>query len=62
MDKNYCPTHHLYYTGQECPLCASERVNGYAKKFSSKPKEEKVIEKEISEEDLNKLKDKFNKK
>lgn len=30
MNKNYrkfCPTHHYFYNGNECPFCFQERIN-----------------------------------
>ena len=34
MSKNFCPIHHYYYEGIECPLCSQERFERYAKKYS----------------------------
>lgn len=63
--KLLCLTHHLFYTGGECPLCRQERSERYAQRFGGyteeKPKH-KEKEQEITEDDLNKLISKFNKK
>ena len=64
-EKKYCPTHHLYYTNTECPMCFQERMNRYDKKFGKKeeekkPKNEECLE--VTQDSLEKLKAKFNKK
>lgn len=65
-NKNYCPTHHLYYNGSECPLCREERTATYVKKFgktdASEEKKKFKNEREINEDDITKLMDKFNSK
>ena len=68
--KNFCPTHHLYYKGNVCPLCEKERIDHMAKKFGKKEmqaivgddftKNEKKYRKEITESDLERLVQKFN--
>ena len=65
--KKYCSIHHFYYSGEECPFCASERVQALSRKFNKdkiedKPKKEKnkSNDKEITQTDLEKLKNKFN--
>ena len=65
IQKTLCPTHHLFYTAVECPLCRQERLEHYSHKYVGsssevKPKVEK--DREITEDDLSKLKNKFNKK
>ena len=65
IQKTLCPTHHLFYTAVECPLCRQERLEHYARKYVGstsevKPKVEK--DREITADDLSKLKNKFNKK
>lgn len=66
--KKYCVTHHFYYSGEECPFCASERVHALDRRFNKskntlkKDTEKKEKSKEITQEDLEKLKDKFNSK
>lgn len=67
-DKNFCTIHHLYYNGEECSLCRSERLKYYANKYNTKAnyiKKEKVADnsdREISKEDILKLKNKFDNK
>jgi hypothetical protein len=65
IQKTLCPTHHLFYTAVECPLCRQERLEHYSQKYVGntsevKPKVEK--NREITADDLSKLKNKFNKK
>lgn len=68
MNKKFCATHHLYYNGSECPMCLSERLNYYDHKYNRKTedvKQEKAFKKkdrEINEDDISKLMEKFNKK
>lgn len=70
MDKKFCATHHLYYRGNECPLCLSERISYYDRKYNNTDKgcddeKDKVKEKkdrEINDDDLSKLVNKFNKR
>lgn len=59
--KKYCPTHHFYYTGEECPFCRQERIQKLDKRFNKKPVVEKEsdADKEITMDDIQKLKDKF---
>lgn len=69
-NKNYCSIHHLYYSGNECPMCREERTAIYVKKYGeanvSTVKEEKNKKenksREINEEDISKLMEKFNSK
>ena len=70
--KKYCSIHHFYYSGEECPFCASDRVQALSRKFNKdkieyKPKKDSVKkeknksnDKEITQTDLEKLKNKFN--
>ena len=70
--KKYCSIHHFYYSSEECPFCTSERVQALSRKFnkdktedkskkdSSKKEKNKSKEKEITQTDLEKLKNKFN--
>lgn len=72
--KKYCSIHHFYYGGEECPFCASERVQALRRKFNKdkiedKPKKDsfkkeknKSNDKEITQIDLEKLLKKFNSK
>ena len=68
MSKKFCATHHLYYNGAEFPMCLSERLNYYDHKYNGKTedvKQEKAFKKkdrEINEDDISKLMEKFNKK
>ena len=64
MEKNFCPTHHLFYYGQECPLCRQERTQRYVKTFGHVPPADKINKKEepdreATAEDFNKLLSKF---
>ena len=66
MTKKLCPTHHLYYTGERCPLCESERIESYASKFGKygnntvDDKQQKAEkERDINEEDLERLINKY---
>lgn len=66
MEKKYCPIHHLYYSGNECPMCMSERIASLEKRFVKKPQtievKHKPKSKEITQESLNELMAKFNKR
>ena len=68
MNKKFCATHHLYYNGAECAMCLSARLNYYDHKYNSKTedvKQEKAFKKkdrDINEDDISKLMEKFNKK
>lgn len=66
MIKNFCPTHCLYYTGNECPMCAQERIASLEKRFvkTEKKVSKKIVsvEKEITVDALDALKAKFNTK
>lgn len=59
--KHFCSIHHLYYNGIVCPLCEKERienlVNRYNKQISNGKKAKN--EREITENDIEKLKNKF---
>lgn len=64
--KVFCPTHHYYYNGNECPFCREERIKALNKKFNCdviESKDEKNMEKskdrEITKDDLDKLVNKF---
>lgn len=70
-NKNYCPIHHLYYSGSECPMCREERTAMYIKKYGDStvsPNTEKEVPKKhktnndrgINDEDISKLMEKFN--
>jgi len=68
MDKKFCAIHRLYYQGHECPLCLSERVSYYDRKYNGKTedvkekKSSKKVDREINKDDISKLMEKFNKK
>ena len=64
MTKNYCQVHHLYYSGNECPMCMSERIANLEKMFVKKPQtiEIKPESKEITQESLKELMTKYNKR
>lgn len=70
--KKYCSIHHYYYSSDKCPFCVSDRVQALSRKFNKdkiedKPKKDSVKkeknksnDKEITQIDLEKLKNKFN--
>ena len=60
--KNYCQIHHLFYEGNECPLCRKERAERYSQKFKKEEKPVKKEKTEVTVSDLNKLVEKFNSK
>ena len=67
MEKKYCPIHHLYQTGNECPMCCSERIASLEKRFVKKEekpiiKEKKKKDEEVSEASLEALMEKFNRR
>lgn len=61
MEKKYCTIHHLWYKGNECPMCCSERVAKLEKKFMQKRKKT-VADKEITQASIEALIAKFNNK
>lgn len=58
--KKFCPTHHLYYQDVECPMCRQERVQHMSQRYTTNSEEPKEERKEINEDDLMKLVEKFN--
>lgn len=65
MEKKYCEIHHLYYAGDICPFCQSEKYERMSRKYTHNPKK-KVEKKEdserqgkITEDVINKLKKHF---
>lgn len=62
--KTLCPIHRLFYTGNECPICRQERSERYAQRFAHRTVSVNKINenREITENDINKLLNKFNKK
>jgi SpoVK/Ycf46/Vps4 family AAA+-type ATPase len=68
MEKKYCETHHLYYSGDICPFCQSEnyermsRLHNHKYKKQEKPKKEESSEPvEITDDVINKLRNHFKK-
>lgn len=59
--KKYCPIHHYYYSGNVCPLCASEKYSKMMESYKTveQPKKIKKVD-EVTDDMLSKLKDKFN--
>lgn len=65
MDKKLCSVHHLYFKGVECPLCLEERIKRMEEKFAKNDEvvpKKKNATKEVTEDMLNKLKEKFGSK
>ena len=61
--KNYCSTHHFYYKSLTCPICEKERIQRLEREYVKINDSKKNViqeEREITEEDINKLKNKFN--
>ncbi len=67
--KTLCPIHRLFYTGNECPICRQERSERYAQRFVSHTYSvascntvKDDINREITENDIDMLINKFNSK
>ena len=67
--KTICPIHRFMYKGDVCPLCEKERIDSLAKRYVNNGNKERVslnkekkLDREISENDINKLLEKFGKK
>lgn len=71
MNKKFCATHHLYYQGTECSMCLNERLSYYDHKYNvshnkvetnenKKSMSQKGKDREINEDDISKLMNKFN--
>ena len=61
--KTICPIHHFSYSGSVCPFCEKERLDRLATRFVKEEDRRKPLkEKEITENDIQKLLNKFNKK
>ena len=68
--KKFCIKHHFYYSGTSCPFCENDRINELSKKYKVHKKESdmcskkktKEVNRELTIDDLNKLKEKFNSK
>lgn len=59
--KQFCPLHHFFYNGKNCPFCEQERIEHLSQKFDKNMSEiKKDKAHEITEDDLEKLKQKFN--
>ena len=56
MEKKLCEVHFFKYSGVECPFCVQERVSKFLVK---KPETEKKVSGEITEDMIEKLKNKF---
>ena len=65
-NKHLCPIHHYMYSGTTCPLCEKDRLENLAHRYVKSPIQEKPKHeekpREVTEEDLNKLVEKFNSK
>lgn len=57
--KKLCETHRVYYRGEKCPYCEQERIEKLTKTFvkEEKPKDK---DREINEDDIARLIEKFN--
>ena len=68
--KQICPVHRFSYSGSVCPFCEKDRINRLAHRFVktiesndvNDHNDKKEIQREITENDLQKLMDKFNSK
>lgn len=63
--KNLCTTHMFHYSGNKCPFCEKERIEKLCKRLVKtdgdiKPVENKKKSNEITMDDLERLKAKFN--
>ena len=66
--KQICPIHRFSYSGNVCPFCEKDRINGLAHRFvktvesnaNSVHNDKKRTQHEITENDLQKLMNKFN--
>lgn len=65
MEKKYCSTHHLYYNGELCPFCQSEKYERMSRKHISHPtnkdNKDKSEKMELTEDVINKLRNHFSK-
>lgn len=57
--KTLCPVHRYYYTGNSCPICQQEKYEMYSRRFVTPEIQQVKVEKEVTDEDLMKLKAKF---
>lgn len=61
VSKKICPVHRFSYSSDRCPFCEKERIGNMARKFMKAPGK-KEEDRGISQSDLEKLMEKFNKK
>lgn len=63
MEKKYCEIHHLYYSGDICPFCQSEKYERMSRNYNYQQKREKKEYRtkpvEITEDVLENLKKHF---
>ncbi len=60
--KKLCLTHMFYYSGNKCPFCEQERISHMHKRFDKKQEKKVSKNKEVTQSDLEKLCQKFNRK
>lgn len=67
--KQVCPVHRFSYSGSVCPFCEKDRIDSLAHRFVKTVEtnvvnvhKKKETQREITENDLQKLMDKFNSK
>ena len=63
--KTVCPIHRFTYSGETCPFCEKDRIEYLTRKYSGEETNEETTKnkkRDISEDDLKKLLDKFNKR
>lgn len=67
--KQICPVHRFSYSGNVCPFCEKDRIDSLAHRFAKTVEtnvvnvhKKKEAQREITENDLQKLMDKFNSK
>ena len=67
--KQICPVHRFSYSGSVCPFCEKDRIDALTHRFGKSRESnvvnannKKEIQREITENDLQKLMDKFNSK
>lgn len=62
--KLICPIHHFSYSGSMCPFCEKERIDRLAQRYKVEETVhiENKKEREITQNDLQKLMNKFNRK
>lgn len=60
--KQFCTIHHFYFDGNHCPFCEKERLNELAQRYVREPIKKKNEDRKISQDDLDKLVSKFNRR